>query len=348
MKKILSLFLVITVVFSAFSVFSFATETEDLEHTDGYLLGDVDFDGTVSAADARAILRHSVSLESFSAEVIPYANPSMDEIISAADARLTLRTSVDLEKETMHNFEIINETDANCKDIGTVSARCKDCAVEITVEMKGAHDFVKETPCDTTAICSVCSEAVQVAPEHKMTEDICEYCGYLNNNGLYKKLTEFTRESGNYEDGIYVYGEDKSEYYAALCYSPDEDDLYLYTGMGIYTEDEYGETHLVEYYNYLDLENTFSEYIASIAVYSDSVHVIYADGVIDEKTANSDSPGAFTLTYYEAAEGIPEMQDEISVMSEAMSLEAVEWLEQLCQKHGIPLTAEKIGFVNLK
>ena len=65
-----------------------------------YSWGDVDFDGRVTAADARLILRYSVKLEEFTPEMQAWADvdaPSAERKITAADARLVLRMSVKLE-----------------------------------------------------------------------------------------------------------------------------------------------------------------------------------------------------------------------------------------------------------
>lgn len=62
--------------------------------------GDVDGDGTLSAADARIALRAAVSLETLTAAQKQAADKEEDGTISAADARILLRVSVGLpEKE---------------------------------------------------------------------------------------------------------------------------------------------------------------------------------------------------------------------------------------------------------
>ncbi len=62
------------------------------------VLGDVDNDGKVSAADARLALRASVGLEKFTEIQTKTADADKDGKVSAADARLILRASVGLEK----------------------------------------------------------------------------------------------------------------------------------------------------------------------------------------------------------------------------------------------------------
>ncbi len=64
----------------------------------GNLPGDVNFDGQVTAADARLALRASVGLENLSAQQIAVADIDKKSGVTAADARLILRASVGLEK----------------------------------------------------------------------------------------------------------------------------------------------------------------------------------------------------------------------------------------------------------
>ena len=65
-----------------------------------YSWGDVDFDGRVTSADARLILRYSVKLEEFTADMLAWGDvdaPSAKRDISSADARIALRMSVQLD-----------------------------------------------------------------------------------------------------------------------------------------------------------------------------------------------------------------------------------------------------------
>ncbi len=59
--------------------------------------GDVNFDGSVTAADARLILRASAGLESLSVSQLPVADINGDSRVTAADARIVLRMSAGLE-----------------------------------------------------------------------------------------------------------------------------------------------------------------------------------------------------------------------------------------------------------
>lgn len=61
-----------------------------------YHFCDVNMDRTISAADARLILRYAVGLESFTAEQQCLGDANRDDRVNAADARLALRYSVGL------------------------------------------------------------------------------------------------------------------------------------------------------------------------------------------------------------------------------------------------------------
>ncbi len=63
-------------------------------------LGDVNFDGRITAADARLALRFSAQVQVPTADEYIAANVIVDEAVKAADARLILRCSAQLVDET--------------------------------------------------------------------------------------------------------------------------------------------------------------------------------------------------------------------------------------------------------
>lgn len=77
--------------------------TEEVSSDDvdvSYRLGDVNFDGRITAADARLALRYSAKLETPTAEQFIVANVILGEMIEANDARLILRVAAKLAKES--------------------------------------------------------------------------------------------------------------------------------------------------------------------------------------------------------------------------------------------------------
>lgn len=91
MKKIVSIFMCILMLFSVCSVAAAADAAERFSK------GDVDGSGSITAADARLALRTSVKLEKLSLVAMTAADVNDDNNITAADARLILRASVGLE-----------------------------------------------------------------------------------------------------------------------------------------------------------------------------------------------------------------------------------------------------------
>ncbi len=87
-KRIISIFLVTTLMI--ITLFTGAASA--------LVMGDVDNNGDVTAADARLALRASVDLETLTAEATKAADADYNGSITAADARLILRASVGLEE----------------------------------------------------------------------------------------------------------------------------------------------------------------------------------------------------------------------------------------------------------
>ena len=61
------------------------------------LIGDINADGRITAADARLLLRYTAKLESLDSETLKYSDANNDGKITAADARLILRVSAKLD-----------------------------------------------------------------------------------------------------------------------------------------------------------------------------------------------------------------------------------------------------------
>lgn len=72
------------------------TKTAEFEYKKSKSLGDVNFDGSVTASDARLILRHAASLYRFSSSQKERADMNGDGKINATDARLALRKAANI------------------------------------------------------------------------------------------------------------------------------------------------------------------------------------------------------------------------------------------------------------
>ena len=146
----------------------------ECERTDSSLSGDADGDGTVSAADARLILRTAVSLEDLSSEILPYADMDHDGTISAADARLALRSSVELEKEVRHDFVSELKKDNTCTEVGALDYYCAYCGLKATLEIPAAGHKLRET----NRIPATCTENGSISY-------VCEVCDFQLDKTVY-------------------------------------------------------------------------------------------------------------------------------------------------------------------
>ena len=72
----------------------------DVEDVVVIRLGDVNFDGRITASDARLALRCSAQLETLTADQFIAANVILDDVVTAQDARLILRCSAQLVDES--------------------------------------------------------------------------------------------------------------------------------------------------------------------------------------------------------------------------------------------------------
>ena len=61
------------------------------------LIGDINFDGKITASDARLLLRYTAKLENLGSETLKYSDANKDGKITASDARLILRVSAKLD-----------------------------------------------------------------------------------------------------------------------------------------------------------------------------------------------------------------------------------------------------------
>ncbi len=134
----------------------------------GRLSGDVDADETVSASDARLVLRYAVDLEKPCAGDLLYAEMDGDGVISSGDARLTLRTAVGLESPQRHDYVVSRERESTCAAQGFVSGFCESCGKEILVFLPTLpHDFTEPTV--TPATCTKEGSVIKT----------CRACGFV-------------------------------------------------------------------------------------------------------------------------------------------------------------------------
>lgn len=159
------------------------------------ILGDVDGDGFVKAADARLALRASVGLENLNETEKKAADADFDGVIKAADARLILRASVGL--ENLHSHAYTKETitkAATCTVQGEKKLSC-ECGDFITEKIPvKAH-----TPVTDKAVAATCTATGKTEGSH------CSVC-----NTVIKAQATINKIAHNYQL-------DKTTVIAATC-----------------------------------------------------------------------------------------------------------------------------------
>ena len=113
-----------------------------------YLIGDVDGNGTLTANDARKVLRASVKLETLTAEQFEAADTDFNGLITANDARKVLRASVKLETLHTHtSYKSAVTTEPTCQAEGVRTYTCDNnvgCKKSYTEPIaKVGHNFNK-------------------------------------------------------------------------------------------------------------------------------------------------------------------------------------------------------------
>ncbi len=139
-------------------------------------LGDINNDGSVSAADARIILRHSAKIESIADEKISIADVDKNGNVNAADARLALRMSAKLDElieDHTHDYKTTEIQKLDCKTDGIIEYKCSVCGHSYQeVKKAEGHKYssvvTKHSSCgakgEKTFTCSICN--------HSYTEEI--------------------------------------------------------------------------------------------------------------------------------------------------------------------------------
>ena len=136
MKKFVAILLSVLMLFGCMSVIAFAADDEpETEYSVDVICssaGDIDYDETISSADARYALRYAVELETdeslsaFGPDAVARGDIDGEEGVTAADARGILRLAVELDEQPGHNTKA-ETTDASWTVKGKTENVCAYC-----------------------------------------------------------------------------------------------------------------------------------------------------------------------------------------------------------------------------
>ncbi len=170
-------------------------------------LGDIDGNGTLTASDARAILRHSAKLESIAEEILPLADVDKNGNINAADARLALRMGAKLDElieDHTHDYKTTEIQKQDCEKDGIIEYRCSVCDHSYQDVTKATgHEFIVSIIKEPT-----CGNGIR--------QYDCSICGYLYKEDIPANGTEH-----NYQTTVLKEADcdesGKKEYKCSVC-----------------------------------------------------------------------------------------------------------------------------------
>ncbi len=348
MKKLFSLILSCVIILSL-AVVAFAEETtnpapSEQERLD-CVMGDADGDAVLTSADARIILRTAVGLETPEPEVLLCCDMDFSGNIAAPDARLALRTAVGREEISAHSFTVFEKQLPDCKTEGVIKAHCNECEIEASVELKKApHKYENEDKkCDSEKLCLNCGEMIkQERIVHTLSGGKCIYCDYVNAEYNYDTIVSFVKNSGVLQDGIYYYQENKPECSYAVCYDTASKALYFMGGFYVTMGED-----VLEYYIFLDVNSSFTDYIAELDAYQNGEFVLYGVYDVEPSKLSRNAPEALTTKEFEPAEADATSKEQIRVACEGTVIGIVTWADELFTRFGVPCDAEIMGFTAL-
>lgn len=339
-----------------------ASETASEEIKTRYIC-DANGDGAVTAADARIILRHSVGLiytEGFGwmdYNDIIYCDADKSGAIDAADARVALRTAVKLEEAQGRAFTITDSLNPSCEYEAYVKAVCSltGDTVNITVA-KNPHDLSQEQICAGGGYCSVCKKTVAVTPVHDFDIDKCQgvkrciYCRYeehFKGGHEYSSSSLICRECSEsvydeYEDFLigfikkngekisdasdrtaYIYEESDEYFVVGLIFYPDENGLYVYSGMAVDAEGE-----IVYNESYFSMKQMKIEVIS----YTEEALLANSFARVDVPLLKNGTGNGVTVIEYWSVPEFQEQKEQYGIISASMALMSCAWLKDLAER----------------
>ncbi len=349
MKKLLSFVLAVALSFSL-SVVAFADEEttapgQNEQELLNCIMGDVDGDSKVTSSDARIILRVAVGLDALTPEAMLCCDISPDGVITASDARLALRTAVSLETAVTHKIAVSEKKAPDCKTEGVIKGRCTECDYEFSMTLKKApHKYEnEEKKCDSEKLCLHCGEMIkQERIVHTLSGGKCIYCDYVNTEYIYGTIISFVKNRGVLQDGIYYYQENTPECSYAVCYDTSSEALYFMGGFYVTIDED-----VLEYYIFLDVNSSFTNYIAELDAYQNGEFVLYGVYDVEPSKLSRNAPEALTTKEFEPADADATSKEQIRVACEGTVIGIVSWADELFKAAGVPCNAETMGFTSL-
>ncbi len=363
MKK-LSVFISILLVLSMCLTANAAETDAPVMHP----LGDVNLDGSVTADDARFILRAAVGLGSITREGIVYGDCDFSGDIGASDARFALRTAVGLEEKQDYAFYIEEVKGSTCSEEGFIKGKCAVTGKEVILTYeKEPHRPPYDIECKGKGNCINCGEELTAEIAHNWENNYlenirkCGRCGLTESlehvhkfnaehvcncgiNAMYVfqyDITNYLKQYGEKGEGYYYVEGYMEPLVFALFYEDVLGFPYAYCGFAVETNG------MVLYY---DFNYDFTDGTVEAVLYAEDTEVAYAYGKIDPSKVNEAADGdAITITEYTTIPELNGMKKEFRQMMEGAVHDMVKWLRAYIEEIGVSYSEHIFAdFVNVK
>lgn len=251
MKKFLSVCIAVCVLLGTFCLAASAART-----------GDVDYNNTVDAADARHLLRASVKLETFDSTKTVIGDIDFDGKITASDARLALRCSVNLEhapdKAYTNEYEALRDghfsanisvtsdgvdetmTVALIPDTVYMSADLGGMSINMLMNAESNYILLADQKMymdiSDSAFKSLGLDVNELKSEYGGMKSLSEAVNVSSGtlNGI--NCTVYTLDYGTYRTDVYMNGK---KLVGEISYSGDYKDVTVYENFSVYVPSSY-------------------------------------------------------------------------------------------------------------
>lgn len=161
-------------------IFCFASSASAAKY-----LGDIDGDGSVTASDARLVLRMSVGLEELIEIEEHVYIEKVEKAATCTENGIMKHTCTDCGKSytseitaTGHSYSEKVTVKATCTANGTKTFTCSKCFHSYTQTIKATGHNWSAATCTTARTCNICNATDGSALGHSLDNDnICKICG---------------------------------------------------------------------------------------------------------------------------------------------------------------------------
>lgn len=167
-KRIFSFLLAVFIIFNI-NIPAFAGQT--------LILGDSDGSGLVDISDAKTVLSLACGISVSVDECDCICDMDFDGEITSADARMVLRVAAGISpEEKIHLSDWKENKEPTCTEEGTATAYCEEKGGYITKIIPPKGHMKVDATCTESAFCSACGEILSEPLGHTTFSGFCERC----------------------------------------------------------------------------------------------------------------------------------------------------------------------------